>query len=263
MKKRKPILVLAGAAGIVAAGLAPAAAQGTTGWTVRPGADITVTFGVLTLEGTRSGTETFACDTAGGTAGGNLKAGTNPNPIGHISSVAFPLDPPGNPEGTNCEGPASLAYILTLNDLPYPVNALSYSSGITQLSLTHVHGTFVGPSCSVIFDGEAGAGTDSGVLGATYNNGTHTLRLTKTGTSLDAYHETGGCAGLIKNGDTFTLTGSGNVSPAQTITPAGQTASPASHHGPREPLPGVGNGHHAWPRARPGENRHDFLPVMP
>jgi hypothetical protein len=221
MKKRKAVLALAGAVGIVVAGLAPAAAQDTTSWTVQPGGDITVTFGVLTLEGTRNGAVQFVCTTAGGTAGDNLKAGTNPNPIGHISSVAFPLNPPGNPEGTNCVGPLSFAYILTLNALPHPVNALSYGCGITQLSLTHVHGKFVGPSCSVIFDGEAGAGADSGVLGASYNNSDHTLRLTKAGTSLDVYNEIGGCAGLIKDGDDFTLSGSGMVSPAQTITPAG------------------------------------------
>jgi hypothetical protein len=221
MKSRTAILILAGTAGIVAVGLAPAAAQSSASWAVHPGGKITITFGVLTLEGTRNGTETFACETAGGKAGGNLKAGTNPNPIGSISSVTFPLNPPGNPEGTNCEGPASVAYVLTLNNLPYPVNALGYSSGVTQLSFTKVHGKFVGPSCSVTFDGTAGAGTDSGVLRATYDNGTHRLRLTKAGTRLNAFNETGGCAGLIKDGDTFTLTGSGAVSPAQTITPAG------------------------------------------
>src|SRR5690242_3096343 len=175
MKIRKAIFTLAGAAGVVAAGLAPAAAQSSATWTVHPGGHITIKLGVLTLEGTRNGAETFACETAGGTAGGNLKAGTNPNPIGSISSVTFPLNPPGNPEGTNCEGPASLAYVLTLNDLPYQVKALGYGSGVTRLSVTGVHGKFLGPACSLIFDGVAGAGTDSGVLGATYDNATHRL----------------------------------------------------------------------------------------
>jgi hypothetical protein len=219
MKSRRAIFILAGAAGVVAAGLAPAAAQSSATWTVHPGGHITVTLGVLTLEGTRNGTETFACVTAGGTAGGNLKAGTNPNPIGSISSVTFPLNPPGNPGGTNCEGPAGLSYVLTLNDLPYRVKALGYSSGVTHLSVTSVHGKFVGPACSLIFDGQAGAGTDSGVLGATYDNSTHRLRLTKAGTRLVSYHQVGGCAGLIMDGDRFTLTGSGTVRPAQTITP--------------------------------------------
>src|SRR5437764_3729742 len=60
MKSRRAIFILAGAAGVVAAGLAPAAAQSSATWTVHPGGHITITLGVLTLEGTRNGTETFA-----------------------------------------------------------------------------------------------------------------------------------------------------------------------------------------------------------
>jgi hypothetical protein len=207
--------------------LAPAAAQAATNWTVQPGGGITVTFGTLRLTGTRNGQVTFVCTTSGGKATGSLSSGSNP--IGHISSFTFPA---AYPESTNCEGPASTYYILKMGDLPYPVNALSYSNGTTQLSITGVHGSLGGGlGCLVTFDG-SGPSADDGVLGAKYTNSSATLSLIKDRTTLHAYNVQG-CSGLIKDDDSFTLTGAGTVSPAQTITQGSAAPNAQSGRTPR------------------------------
>lgn len=212
MSNRALWLSLAVSAAVLTPLLAGTPAIAAATWTVRPGGNITVTFGTLTLRGTRNGQVTFVCTTTGGKATGSLSSGSDP--IGHISSFTFPA---AYPESTNCEGPVSTFYILKMGHLPYPVNALSYSSGTTQLSIKGVHGSLGGGlGCLVTFDG-SGPSADDGVLGAKYTNSSATLSLVKLRTALHAYNVQG-CSGLIKDGDSFTLTGTGKVSPAQTIT---------------------------------------------
>jgi hypothetical protein len=227
MSKRAAWLSLAASAALLTATMASTPAGAATTWTVQPGGNITVTFGMLTLTGTRNGQVAFVCTTTGGKATGSLSSGSNP--IGHISSFTFPA---AYPESTNCEGPLSTYYILKMGDLPYPVNALSFSSGTTQLSITGVHGTLEGGlGCLVTFDG-SGPSADDGVLGAKYTNGSATLSLIKDRTTLHAY-KVQGCSGLIKDGDSFTLTGTGTVSPAQTITQGSAASNAQSGRTPR------------------------------
>ena len=51
-------------------------------------------------------------------------------------------------------------------------------------------------------------------------NNTHKLRFVRTGGDLHAYEVIGGCGFLagVNNGDSFALTGTGTVTPAQAIT---------------------------------------------
>src|SRR5439155_26309399 len=95
------------------------------------------------------------------------------------------------------------------------LNAVSFSSGVTTGTITGIHATLSGPSCSAVVDG-TGASDNNGRVTAKYSNGTG--RLTTTGAGNLHIYNVNGCACLIRSGDPSSFKGSYLVSPHQTIT---------------------------------------------
>jgi hypothetical protein len=209
MSKHYPPILLIVTAAALAAILGTTAAMAATTWTVRPGGAVTAKFSRMILRNTRTGTEV----TCPATLKATLAAGTGLPGTGIGSVSSFTFGP--------CAGPLGTQFILKTSHLPYALNAVSYhaTTGTTTGSISRVHGTFAGPSCSFVLDG-TGASKDNGILGVKYVNSTHTLKFINTGDDLHAYNVMGGCGFLVgvHNGDSYTLTGAGTVTPAQTIT---------------------------------------------
>jgi hypothetical protein len=186
----------------------PAMAVAT--WTVRPGGAVTATSAELVL---RDATSTSQVECPSLAVKATLKGGAGlPGPgVGSVMSMTT---------GT-CVGPLDFTFTLTFRHLPFTLNATSYDpgTGTTTAKITGIHGTFVGPSCSYVLDG-TGAGMDDGTVVVTYANGSHMLKLLTTGGNLHAYNVQGGCslAGGVSSNDRLTLSATGTVSPAQTIT---------------------------------------------
>lgn len=209
MSKRAAWLSIAAPAAALAATLASTPAMAATTWTVRPGGAVTTKFSQLILKDIRTGIEVTCPAVLKATlASGTGLSGTG---IGSVSSFTF---------GT-CAGPLSTAWTLKTSDLPFAVNAASYNAttGRTTGSISRAHGTFLGPSCSFVLDG-TGAGKDDGIFAIGYVNNTHKLTFVSTGSALHAYEVMGGCGFLagVHDGDSFALTGTGTVTPAQAIT---------------------------------------------
>ena len=98
---------------------------------------------------------------------------------------------------------------------PWHLNAKSFKNGVTTGTITGIHATLTGPSCSAVVDG-TGATANNGTVTATYTNSTGKLATTGAG-NLHVYNVSG-CAGLINSGDITSFKGSYTVSPKQTIT---------------------------------------------
>lgn len=209
MSNRTAWLSLAVSVTVLTALPASTPALAATTWTVHPGGAITATFSQLILTDIRTGIDVTCPAVLKATlASGTGLSGTG---IGSVSSFTF---------GT-CTGPLSTTWTLKTSDLPFAVNAASYdaSTGTTTGSVSGAHGTFLGPSCSFVLDG-TGAGKDDGILAISYVNKTHTLRFVRDGSDLHAYQVMGGCGFLagVNNGDSFALTRTGTVTPAQAIS---------------------------------------------
>ncbi len=184
-------------------------AMAATTWTVRPGGAVTAKSGLVVLKDATTGSLVTCTSSA---IKATLKGGTGLSgpSIGAISSFTF----------SGCSGPLKLTYTLTLSHLPFTLNAMSYKSGTgtTTAAITGIHGTFMGPSCSYVLDG-TGAAMHNGTLAITYTNGTHKLKFLTTGGNLHVYQlRSCGFLGPIHNDDRLTLSATGTVSPAQTIT---------------------------------------------
>ena len=81
---------------------------------------------------------------------------------------------------------------------PWHLNAKTFSGGVTHGTITGIHATLSGPSCSAVVDGTS-ATANNGMVNATYTNSTGKLATTGTG-NLHVYNVSG-CAGLINTGD--------------------------------------------------------------
>jgi hypothetical protein len=200
------ILVAGGAAVLVAALGGPAAlAAATTTWTVQPGGAITATAGSLTLTDTRSGASD-TCESS--TMSGTLKAGNGlPGPgAGSISMAAF--------SGCGHIGSRDFAP----RGLPWHLNLGSYdaATGVSRGTISHLKLAFSITGCRAVVNGTSGS-TPDGVVAVTYANQTGKLKILPHGGTLHWYHVSG-CAGLLKNGDTATLSAAFTVSPKQDIT---------------------------------------------
>src|SRR6266704_2669470 len=88
-------------------------------------------------------------------------------------------------------------------------------TGVTTGTITGIHATLSGPSCSAVVDG-TGPTANNGRVTAKYSNGTGKLTTTGAG-NLHIYHVSG-CAGLIHSGDGSSFHGSYTISPKQIIT---------------------------------------------
>jgi hypothetical protein len=191
---------------MVGASAAPALAATT--WTVKPGGTITAKSGTTTLKDTKTG-QKLSCSSSAAKA--TLKKGSHLSGtgLGSITAISF----------SNCTGPLKVPFTVKSSHLPWKLNAVSYSrsTGTTTGTITGIHATLTGTSCSAIVDGSTGATKNNGMVHVTYGNKTHKLTVLASGGNLHIYNVKG-CFGLIKSGDGSSFTATYTVSPAQTIT---------------------------------------------
>ena len=209
ISKRAGSLLITGAAlaGVLAlsAGSALASTDAAT-WTATPGGTITAKAGTTTLKDTKSGS-VLTCTSSSGKGSVKKGSGLSGAGLGSITALSF----------SNCTGPLSLTFTVKTTHFPWKLNANSYnaSKGVTTGTITGIHATLTGPSCSAVVDGTS-ATANNGEVTATYTNGTGKLATTGAG-NLHIYNVKG-CAGLISSGDGSSFNGSYTVSPKQKIT---------------------------------------------
>jgi hypothetical protein len=208
--KRAGSALVTGAAlaGVLALSASSALAATTAGtaatWTVKPGGTITAKAGTTTLKDTNTGS-TLTCKTSSGKGTVKSGSGLSGTGIGSITSLGF----------STCTGPLNLTFTVKTTHFPWKLNAKSFKNGVTTGTITGIHATLSGPSCSAVVDG-TGASANNGMVTATYTNSTGKLATTGAG-NLHIYKVVG-CAGLINTGDGTSFKGSYTVSPKQTIT---------------------------------------------
>jgi hypothetical protein len=197
------ILLTAGTTALMV-GLTAAPAFAAT-WTVKPGGAITAKTTKTTLKDTKTG-NSLTCTSS--TAKATLKKGSglSGTAIGSITSVTF----------GGCSGPLGLTFTVKTSHLPWKLNATSYASGVTHGTITGIHATLTGPSCSATVDGTS-ATANNGKVSVTYTNSSGALKVLTTGGNLHIY-KVSGCAGLIGSGDASTFSATYTVTPKQTIT---------------------------------------------
>lgn len=199
---------LAGVLGL-SAGSAVAATNATVNhkvaatWTVKPGGAITAKSGKTTLKDKKTGT-VLTCASSSGKGTAKKGSGLSGNGIASITTLGF----------SNCTGPLSLSFTVHTTHFPWKLNAKSFSGGVTTGTISGIHATLSGPSCSATVDG-TGASANNGTVTAKYSNATG--KLTTTGAGNLHVYNVHGCAGLIGNGDASSFVGSYAVSPKQTI----------------------------------------------
>ena len=203
-KRTGSFLVLGAAtAAVIGMAAAPAIAANAT-WTVKPGGSITATAGKTTLKDKNTGS-TLSCKSSSGKGTAKKGSGLSGSGIASITALGF----------KTCTGPLSLTFTVKTTGFPWKLNAVSYKSGVTTGTITGIHATLSGPSCSAKVGGSSASA--AGTVAATYTNGTGKLATKTTGGNLHVW-KVSGCAGLIKSGDTTTFSGSYAISPKQTIT---------------------------------------------
>jgi hypothetical protein len=208
-KRAGSVLVTSAAlAGMLGLGASSALAATNAGvaatWTVKPGGAVTAKAGKTTLKDTKTG-QSLSCASSSGTATLKKGSGLSGTGIGSITALGF----------SSCTGPAGLTFTVKTTHFPWHLNALSFSSGVTTGTITGIHATLSGPSCSAVVDG-TGPTADNGKVTAKYSNGT--AHLTTTGAGNLHIYNVNGCFGLINSGDGSSFHGSYAISPTQTIT---------------------------------------------
>jgi hypothetical protein len=207
-KRAGSVLVMSAAlAGVLGlgAGSAIAATHAITAtWTVKPGGAITAKAGKTTLKDKNTGS-VLTCTSSSGKGTAKKGSGLSGSGIASITSLGF----------SHCTGPLNLTFSVHTTHFPWKLNARSFSGGVTTGSITRIHATLSGPSCSATVDG-TGASANNGSVTAKYSNGTG--KLTTTGAGNLHVYNVSGCGGLISKGDAGTITGSYKVSPLQKIT---------------------------------------------
>ena len=208
-KRAGSALVMSAAlAGVLALSASSALAATNTGvaatWTVKPGGAITAKAGVTTLKDTKTGS-VLTCQSSSGKGTVKSGKGLSGTGIGSISALSF----------NTCTGPLGLTFTVHTTHFPWHLNAVSFSGGVTTGTITGIHATLSGPSCSAVVDG-TGATANNGKVTAKYSNSTG--KLTTTGAGNLHIYSVVGCAGLIGSGDGSSFKGSYTISPKQTIT---------------------------------------------
>lgn len=192
--------LIAGVAVAAALGFAasPASAAGT--WTVTGGGSFTAKSTNTVLTDTKTGTQ-LKCTTANASASAANGTGLSGTGVASISAASW----------SGCSGPLGITFNVTAQNLPWLVNAASYSGGVTTGTLTNVEAHISGLGCTADFRGASS--TTPATLDVKYTNSTHTLTLLGTG-NLHAYNVSGTCLGLINNNDAATYKGDYVLSPA-------------------------------------------------
>jgi len=198
-------LVATAVALTVGLGATSSVATTATTWTVQPGGSITGKASHPTLKDTATGT-VVTCQKM--TTSGSAKSGSGlTNPLGRVTSVTF----------TTCTGPAGVALTVTASASkthPWPLDALTYSSGVTHGQLHGIMGSLSGAGCTATVAGPIA--TTPGTVSGTYTNSTHVLKA--SGGNLHIWNVSSGCLGLAHNGDPAILRGNVTITPGLTIT---------------------------------------------
>jgi hypothetical protein len=196
------LMTAAAVAATVGLAASPASAAGT--WTVSgstgSGGAFTASATKPVLKDANTGTTlTCASSAATGTApNGTGLSGTN---IAAINTVTF----------ASCTGPAGISFTVASQSLPWHLNAVSYSGGVTTGTLTGVRAKLTG-LCNATFAAPSGVNNGATLTGS-YNNATHTLSISGA-SALKAYSVSGICVGLINNNDLASFTAAYVVSPS-------------------------------------------------
>jgi hypothetical protein len=202
------LVMSAALAGVLPLSASSALAATNTGvaatWTVKPGGAITAKAGVTTLKDSKTGS-VLTCKTSGGKGTVKKGSGLSGTGIGSITALSF----------NSCTGPLNLTFTVKTTHFPWKLNANSFKNGVTTGTISGIHATLSGPSCSAVVDG-TGASANNGTVTATYTNSTGKLATTGAG-NLHIYKVVG-CAGLVNTGDGSSFKGSYAVTPKQTIT---------------------------------------------
>jgi len=159
---------------------------------------------VTTLKDSNTGS-VLTCKTSSGKGTVKKGSGLSGAGIGSITALSF----------NTCTGPLNLTFTVKTTHFPWKLNASSFKNGVTTGTISGIHATLSGPSCSAVVDGTS-ATANNGTVTATYTNSTGKLATTGAG-NLHIYKVVG-CAGLIATGDRSSFKGSYTVSPKQTIT---------------------------------------------
>ena len=197
-------MVLTGAAAALVIGVSAGTALAVNAtWTVSPGGTFSFS-GSAQVKDTKTGTvaKCTSVKMAGTLKKGSGLAGAA---IGTISTGSF--------SGCNVGG---IGVNVAVKGLPWKLNATSFKSGVTTGTISGIELVATNPLCNATLDGTA-AGKHNGVTKVTYTNSTGKLALLGPGGNLHSYNVSG-CAGLIANNDPQQSSGSGAVSPKQTIT---------------------------------------------
>lgn len=206
MRKRHGPGFAAVAVAALAAMLGMTAVGGASTWTVRPGGPVSMKSGRFTLTDTTTGSA-LSCQSSalsGTLKGGSALPGSG---IGSITTVGF----------TRCSTPIG-GFTLQAHDLPWHLSFSSYNAatGVAAGSLSHVKIKLLMPDCDAVIDGSSGSASD-GIVNVRYTNSTGVLQARTTGGNLHFYNVRG-CAGLIRTGDSATISARFTVSPKQVIT---------------------------------------------
>jgi hypothetical protein len=205
MRKRLTKVMLSGGAAALAISLSATAASASTAtWTVKPGGSVTAS-GSGQVKDTKTGTVAKCTSIKITKATLKKGSGLSGTGIGTISGASF----------TGCTI-ATVAITVTVEDLPWKLNALSYNStsGVTHGSITKVELLATAPGCSATLEGTTAT---NGRVKVAYTNSTGVLKLLPSGGNLTS-ENVSGCFGLVNNGDPQDASGKLTVSPKQTIT---------------------------------------------
>jgi hypothetical protein len=205
MPKRIGATLFTAGAAALALGLGATTSFAATAitWSVSPGGSISGAAGTTVVKDTTSGASA-SCTSSDLT--GTLKSGHRlpGKGLGTVTSVAF----------NNCTVDGQTLSISS-GTVAWPLNAATYSSGVTHGTISGIHISVSSSICSFVIDG-TGASAHNGKVSITYTNSTHKLKILPKG-NLHVYNVSG-CLGLISTGDSGTISGTYTVSPAQTIT---------------------------------------------
>jgi len=197
----RALVMSAATASVIGLAAAPAFAAST--WTVKPGGAVTAKAGTTTINDTTAN-QSLTCTSSKAT--GTLKTGSglSGTGLGTITSIAF--------KGCTIAGFTLSATLKSTMSL----NGVSFSKGVSQMTITKIHGKISVPSfsCSAVVDGTSGT-AHNGSVTATFTNSTNTLKVLTTGSTLHVYNNT--CP-VIANNDSVNFTGSYKFTPAQKIT---------------------------------------------
>jgi hypothetical protein len=204
-KRLTAVLLSSGAAALaVALGASTALAADAT-WSVSPGGSFSFSGSGQVKDAT---TGTIAKCTSIKLSG-TLKSGhgLSGSGLGSITTASF----------TGCTI-ATVAITVATHGLPWKENATSYNAttGVTTGNISGIDLVATAPGCSATLDGTA-AGANNGKNKITYTNSTGKIKLLGSGGNLHSY-AVSGCFGLVNNNDVQQASGSGTVTPKQTIT---------------------------------------------